>query len=684
MQELRNELDEKRREVSSLVQKQKCLQREISSLMQELESEFSSFNVKLDAMCAVKKTSEERVVENKQLLDQVARLENIAKEINGVEGVNEGDGLVFEVSKIKGLMIQVNHLKLNVDCMFNNAHKGDIDDECKAHQTNNNGSDSMHENLQVQVNKLKRELGSMTKKNTKLESDVKKKSRENSEFSSRMGDLKIEVASKIQEVQKMQKEKEDSLLTVKNLELEVQNLCSHRSENEKAIARKEEENVQLKQEIEELQAKTSNLKEEFERQIDIKNNDISRLTEDNESLQGRISKLEKKLKDRGDVFSYLQNDMSTEIVALTDEVSKLHREKDMKSNLDEDNELGEEKESLEVKILEQEITLTEKEDQIADLQSTIQVGQNEKSYLQGELSVERKNFSERLNQLENQNNELSFKLSDQQFVLKQQEETIKKLRADCKLMKGRFLQATERKMDEVAEEFRKNFEDKLRILSQRVRVSEQLHSENKENWKKMKEHCEQQHPGIQKRLAQVMKTSSGKAELRVVSQAINEMMKEMEGLLSKLESKECDFLERLCRVSSEIKVAKNWAHCILNEKKNEPPGSGYGPSITMEDKKQQDHKVGMKEKEKANRRLEANKVNSKEKIDKLKLMRGMYEMQKKAAQLEKVVAEKDEELLRLGNEKVEAIRQLCMWVDYRQNCFDHKLKEVMLVKKTKC
>ncbi|CAO2819175.1 unnamed protein product [Amaranthus hypochondriacus] len=711
IENLKEIFDKKGREISSLAEKQKLCVGEISGLVKKLESELVSVNVKLDGMWSGEKAVEQRM-ENEELQDQACKLEARMNEINdgisrlvttnGTDGVIEVDVSVFEAPELKELVLQVKNLKQNADWLIN-ARKNETKEE-KGHR--NNSSSIMHENLLDQVNKMKRDLGFMRKKNSELESNIKKKTREN-----------LELVSQVEELRKMYKEKEGLLVRMKNVDVEVHNLRGKLSEREKLMGRKEQENFKLSLEIEVLQEKVTKmekilkereeqfvvlqtrlengdddksaqivaltaqinhieqeleLKNELEREIKIKNNDIGKLIEEKESLQGRISELEKKLEDKGDEFSNSPIDMSTQIVALTREVSQLQREKDMEKKLDEQisfhdqeiSELGEEKESFEAKVLELEITLTEREDQIVDLQRKNQIAENELSCLQEELSVERKKFSEKLSQLENLNSELSSKVLDQQIVLKQHEETAHKLKEDCKSVKGQLLQAADRKMDEVAKEFRKNFEGKLRILSQRIRVAEQLHGEIKETSKRMQERCKQEHPGLEKKLSQFM--SSGKAELRTVSRAVDEMMKGMECLITKFETKEGCFLQRLSRVSDEIQVVKNRMKLCMNEHQGSP--------FTLKlDEKEQD-KI-LKEKVK---RLEG-KVN-KEKGDKLKLMRNVYEMQKKVADLEKDIAEKDEELSRLGDEKVEAIRQLCMWIDYRQSRFD-QLKEVMLVNK---
>ncbi|KAJ8451158.1 hypothetical protein Cgig2_026967 [Carnegiea gigantea] len=418
---------------------------------------------------------------------------------------------------------------------------------------------------------------------------------------------------------------------------------------------------------------------------------IAALTEEKESLNGRVEELEKKLEDRGDEFSEVQKKMSSHILALTRQVNQLQQETDLKRRLDQQidsqdkeiSRLGEEKDNLQAKMLEKEIKLTEKDDGIAVLRRRLKVAENEASaevfnlsaqisFLEQELTSEKRKSQERLIQLENRNAELMHRLSDQQEILKQQEDIIIKLREESRLVKGRFLQAADRKMDEVAEEFKKNFEDKLRILSRRIRVAEQLQVENKDNWKRTKERCEQEHPALEKRLEDIMNTS--KAELWKMSDAVDEMMKEMELVISNFDMKERSFMQRISRVLDDIQLSKNWVKLIVEElkpSKNEQMASPFAPMDDQEIEKMMEEKV---------KRLEA-KVK-KERADKLRLMRGMYDLQIKVAELEKVISEKDQGLVRLSEEKVEAIRQLCMWIDYHQGRFDH-LKEMVLVKRNK-
>ena len=599
---------EKEQEVSSSVRRRKFQQKEGLSLIGELESGLSSLNHELDAIFEETGLGGERRLDRNSKL-QFSNLDKLTKEV---------DELAKSVDGIEGV---VPERKLNTT--------------------------------------LKRRFSNIeisTKAKDELEKSV------DGVVGAENGSLPI--LSKLK-----------GLVTqVNNLKLNVNYLSAQKNDPKEEKAHQSSNGFALEKMPE-----------------DDKSAQIAALTEDKESLNGRVEELEEKLEDRGDEFSGIQNKMSSHILALTKEVSQLQQETDLKGRLDdhidsqekEISRLGEEKGNLQGKMLETEIKLTQKEDDIDILRRRLKVIENEASakvsnlsaqinYLQQELTSEKRKSQERLTQLENRNAELIRKLSDQQEILKQQEDIVIKLREESRLVKGRFLQAADRKIDEVAEEFKKNFEDKLRILSRRIRVAEQLHAETKDNWKRTKERCEQEHPALEKRLEDMMNTS--KSELWRMSDVVDDMMKGMESVISDFDMKERSFMQRISRVSDDIQLSKNWVKLIVEElkpSKNEQMASPFAPMDDQEREKMMDEKV---------QRLEA-KVK-KERADKLRLMRGMYDLHCKIAELEKVISEKDQGLVRLSEEKVEAIRQLCMWIDYHQSRFDH-LKEMVFMKRNK-
>ncbi|TYH59244.1 hypothetical protein ES332_D08G210300v1 [Gossypium tomentosum] len=67
---------------------------------------------------------------------------------------------------------------------------------------------------------------------------------------------------------------------------------------------------------------------------------------------------------------------------------------------------------------------------------------------------------------------------------------------------------------------------------------------------------------------------------------------------------------------------------------------------------------------------------NKEENEKENLMKSIKQLENKVGLLERAIKEKDEGILGLGEEKREAIRQLCMWIDYHQSRCDD-LKEIL-------
>ncbi|GAB2296693.1 hypothetical protein Dimus_030801 [Dionaea muscipula] len=587
--------------------------------------------------------------------------------------------------------------------------------------TDNTHQDSHYQEVFMdQTDKLKHELETSWRMNTELESQIKAKVLVISEYMMKLENLEKKLAIKTADDQKMQMERKSSWG-------EFNDLQRRNDELERQIACKDQENAHLRLELEGLQGKVlkleSTLKERddqclslqtqiengeddksaqivtltaqishLEEQLKDKNQEICLFLAGEELLQKRISELEKKLGDRGEEVSSVQNEMSTQIGALTREVHLLQQEMDMKRKVDElvtsqdaeINQLLEDKESLQGKILDLEIAITEREDEISALQSKLHDKEKEASDrlaalttqiigLQKELPNRQENSQ--LTQMENQIAVLTNKIADQQVILKQQEDTINRLREDCKLIKGRFLQAADRKMDEMAVEFRKNFEDKLRLLSQRIRVAEQLHGENKDGWKKMQETCEQEHSGLEKKVTEYTKIIAKKnTEITKISKAAYEMVTDMGSLIiKKFGDAEGNFITRLSKISDEIQVTKKWVRSAINDIKP-LKAEGIPSSASGDDKEQgQAFKERMK-------KLEA-KMN-KEREDKIRLMRGMYELQKKVAELERLAAEREAVILMLAKEKVEAIKQLSMSIDYHHTQCNH-LREILLTSRTK-
>ncbi|KAJ1405941.1 hypothetical protein SESBI_25387 [Sesbania bispinosa] len=106
----------------------------------------------------------------------------------------------------------------------------------------------------------------------------------------------------------------------------------------------------------------------------------------------------------------------------------------------------------------------------------------QKSKLELQNERNQKEYAESLAKMETLNAKLETQISDQAATI----DRIKAEQKQDKIMSNKFmanLRTTERKMEELVEEFRKKMEDNIRLLHQRIHVAEQLNNENKNSCK---------------------------------------------------------------------------------------------------------------------------------------------------------------------------------------------------------
>ncbi|KAA8520926.1 hypothetical protein F0562_011599 [Nyssa sinensis] len=268
----------------------------------------------------------------------------------------------------------------------------------------------------------------------------------------------------------------------------------------------------------------SSQKSELEEQIISKDHATDQLRVEKEGLHARILEMEKLQVERSDELSAIQaklkdleNDATSQSKALRAQINSLQQELD----------------SL----------------------------QTEKSQLELQIEREKQESSKSLTQLEKQKIELTNKIADQETTLNGQDDIIKKLNEENNQVKDRFLesnlnlQIAERKTEEMANELRKKFEDGLRLLSRRIRVAEQLHVENKDCYMKTKERYEQEHVDLKERI-----TTNEVAVRRIkdISLTANEMLTGLDSVALKFEECGGNFLNRISKVSCELKFARDW------------------------------------------------------------------------------------------------------------------------------
>ncbi|KAK4435442.1 COP1-interactive protein 1 [Sesamum alatum] len=435
--------------------------------------------------------------------------------------------------------------------------------------------------LWEQVNSLQQELASVNSQKEELELELKRKMKETSECLLQIEGLRNEL---------MSNEK-----GVKDLELEIHTLSSKKSYLEEQVEKMNHEVFQSNVEKEKLHGKISD-------------------------LQIALSERENELSTEQKKFESCQNIMSMKIKSLTEEVEILRVKLDNMQH--------------------------ERDRLVVDLGEF----QNEQKQLQMELEREKQESSLSISQVEKMNAELTNKVAHQQKTLLELEAVISELKdenadAQTKLAycKSNF-PVVERKVDEMAEEFRKQCEDKYRILSRRIRVAEQLQVENKEWYRKTKDSYEQENKDLKERLE---RTENGVKNVKEMTLTANDMLTSLDSMALKFEECTANFLNRISKASCELKFAKDWAmrknRALLHVKDD------LDCLLAQLDDK------------------EAEILVFREKF---------WKSENKVRELEKMMKEKEDAMLGFKEEKREAIRQLCVWIDYHRGRSDYYKKMV--------
>ncbi|XP_071705321.1 uncharacterized protein [Rutidosis leptorrhynchoides] len=272
-------------------------------------------------------------------------------------------------------------------------------------------------------------------------------------------------------------------------------------------------------------------------------------------------------------------------------------------------------------ICELEEKLQEKDSRISTLESTIEG-------VKLDLTNKIKSLEQKFKSLEIEKVELEEKNDVLASTLEQRDLLVNKLNHEAKSS----FRTTVKKMGEMVDEFRKKSEDSIRILSRRIRVAEQLHNETREWYKKTKEKNEED-----KRDNELAFRS-----IKVITKMVSDTLSASETIGQRFAERCDDFTNRVSKVSCETNFVKDWA-----KRKNSDlvqVKEDYDALLVKLDDKEEEILV------------------SRQKVLKLET---------KVRDLEKIMKEKDETLIGLQEEKREAIRQLCVWIDYHRSRSDY-------------
>ncbi|VVB09554.1 unnamed protein product [Arabis nemorensis] len=199
-------------------------------------------------------------------------------------------------------------------------------------------------------------------------------------------------------------------------------------------------------------------------------------------------------------------------------------------------------------------------------------------------------------------------------------------------------------MEELAEDFRMKMEDHMWILYRRIHVAEQIHLESKNDYIKTRSETKENRGDL----------TVSETQFKKIKEMVEEGLSGPEMAIKKLEEGK-ELTTRVTKIAKEIDTARKW----VQEKKDKTKHEVETLEAKLECREAQESLL----KEKLSK-LEAKLAE--EGTGKLSLAKAMRRIKK----LEINVKERDVELLSLGEEKREAIRQLCVLVDYQRNLYD--------------
>ncbi|XP_020224070.1 COP1-interactive protein 1 [Cajanus cajan] len=482
---------------------------------------------------------------------------------------------------------------------------------------NNNKAKSNIAYFMAKMNELEQETKSLQRQKNEMEEKIKHDKNEASiqreelmeqlnQMQQKLNSLESENKELESEIESQREQMSQDLIQIENLK---DNLAEMRSVEENMVEEKERFLEQIKELEQKLEAQNSH-KNELEEQLRDTSYEIKQVADENKALQDRNHELRTAITQRGE------------------EISNFMREQENHKN-------GASMKTMALKA------------NLNTMRLELDTMHEQKNKLEQQHERSQKEYAESMAKMETLNAKLAAQVWDQ-------EKTIEKLNEENKQAKVvysklRLMQSTaERKMNELAEAFRRKMEDNIRLLHQRIHVAEQLNNENKHSCRLTKMRYEEENKSLGRRIA------SYEEESRVPSGFDL-------GTLSLAVGKVEEHARRVSGMACEVEFVKDWVrerNCEVRELR-----------VNVEEFREL---LGKKEEQELLLRenvwnLEAQV--SKEGGEKLNLRKEVSQLEKKVGKLEKIVKEKDEELVSLGEKKREAIRQLCFVVDFhRERC----------------
>lgn len=515
--------------------------------------------------------------------------------------------------------------------------------------------------LEAQLDALKVEVSTLCKDKRRLEEEVEWKSNEAVETQEKISGLEaqimeMEAANNEQErifssfSKQFVGDKQHYVSRIQDLEAQAQGMQlemnSLKHEKDELEGRLLDETNQYSSQVEGLMDQVSSLQQELETvngqkaelklQLEKQSEEISECVLQMEALRNELSLSEQQTAEDKERLTAKVHDLESEIESLSSTKSDLKEQ--IKKMNHEASESDLEKENL----LEQ---VSELQREIDHTENVLSTEQNMFKDYQAMMSAKMKSLEEaveslksELETLENERNSLQNDKELLQAELEKEKEQSALTKSHLEKVAKTNFNNVERKIEEMAVEFRKQFEDQYRLLSRRIRVAEQLQAENKEWYRKTRDAFEQGNKDLKKMTA---RTASELKNVKDLSLAANDLLTSIDSNAFKFEECTANLQDRISKASCEINFAKQWA-MSKNKALSDMKDDLDCLVVQLDDK-------------------EAKILASTEKV---------WKLENKVRELEKIIEDKADEMLVLTEEKREAIRQLCVWIDYHRGRSD--------------
>jgi len=563
------------------------------------------------------------------------------------------------------------------------------------------GTDAEATKFEEQITLLMKEVESLSNQKKDLKQEVEKQTHEVKHLTSKNISLNDEIL-KLELLLKEEKGKvfdlqaqfnnneneenpniADLLAKISELELETKSLQTQKNEMEEKIkcdqneASTQRENLmdQLYTVQERLDF-IENVNKEFEAKMESQREQISQDFIEINNLKDNLTNMrlvEKHMEEEKTRFLYRLKDLELNLESQMNHIKEL--EEKLKEKSYEIKELIEENKALQERNHELRTTMTQKGEEISnfvrehenhksgatmevmtlkaklnEMRLELDTMHKQKTKLEQQNERSQKEYVESLRKMENLNAELTIQIGDQEKTIEQLSEENKQ--AKIVFSKLKFVQVTaERKINELAEEFRRKMEDNIKLLHQRIHVAEQLNNENKYSCKITKQRYEDENKRMGKKIANHKEESTTCIPNGFEFIALNRLDLAIENVK--------DYANRVTKMMCEVEFVKDWIRERNNEVKELKDNVDYLKELLN---KKEEQELLLRENL---WKLEAEV--SKEGGDKLNLRKEVSQLEKKVEKLEKSMKKKDEELVNLGEKKREAIRQLCFVIEFHRD-----------------